>query len=374
MATPKRPIAPRPRIAVLGAGIVGASIAYHLARAGAKVTLVDGGRPGEGVTGRAFGWINVFHGESAAYRGLRRRALEAYHRLDEELEGRLPLTWRGAITWLAEPERTADLVQSCEGLRLLEREEVRRLEPLWRNPPACAAFAEAEGAIEPAQATRTLVSAACAAGARLLTGRRCEAITTAGSAITGLQLSGGPVAADGVVLAAGAASPALLAPLGLRLPVSASPAMLLRFRTPRPLVSRILSTPEAEIRQVSPSLMVGAEDYREEEDEDDARARAEAALSALRTGLQGGEAITLESHQVGWRPMLADGLPLFGALPGWAGLSLAVMHAGVTLAPLVGQVLSREILDGDRDRQLDRYRPKRLSGPPRGSSFSASSA
>ncbi|MGH3314273.1 MAG: FAD-dependent oxidoreductase, partial [Streptomyces sp.] len=44
---------------VVGAGIVGASVAYHAARAGAVVTLVDAGRPGAGVTADSFAWIGA---------------------------------------------------------------------------------------------------------------------------------------------------------------------------------------------------------------------------------------------------------------------------------------------------------------------------
>jgi glycine/D-amino acid oxidase-like deaminating enzyme len=46
-------------VIVVGAGIVGASVAYHAARAGAVVTLVDAGRPGAGVTAASFAWIGA---------------------------------------------------------------------------------------------------------------------------------------------------------------------------------------------------------------------------------------------------------------------------------------------------------------------------
>ena len=56
---------------VVGAGIVGASVAYHAARAGAVVTLVDAGRPGAGVTADSFAWI----GASGVRRALNARAI-----------------------------------------------------------------------------------------------------------------------------------------------------------------------------------------------------------------------------------------------------------------------------------------------------------
>lgn len=53
----------RPRIVVIGAGIIGSAITYNLAIRGADVLLIDKGpMPGSGVTGRAFGWVNVVNG------------------------------------------------------------------------------------------------------------------------------------------------------------------------------------------------------------------------------------------------------------------------------------------------------------------------
>lgn len=47
------------RVVVIGAGIVGASLAYHLARRGAHVTVVEAGGTASGMTGSSFAWINT---------------------------------------------------------------------------------------------------------------------------------------------------------------------------------------------------------------------------------------------------------------------------------------------------------------------------
>ena len=72
-------------VIVVGAGIVGAAIAYHLARQGAQVTVLEQDSPGSGVTRHSFAWINP-HGEfPAAARALRAQALADYRRLQHEL-------------------------------------------------------------------------------------------------------------------------------------------------------------------------------------------------------------------------------------------------------------------------------------------------
>ena len=63
-------------LVVVGAGIVGASVAYHAARAGAVVILVDVGRPGAGVTADSFAWIGASGVRTGPAAGLRVTATE----------------------------------------------------------------------------------------------------------------------------------------------------------------------------------------------------------------------------------------------------------------------------------------------------------
>ena len=63
---------------------------------------------------------------------------------------------------------------------------------------------------------------------------------------------------------------------------------------------------------------------------------------------------------LGFRPMPADGLPVLGFSESVPNLYLAVMHSGVTLAPLVGELSAIEIIDGTKVEMLQPYRPERF--------------
>ena len=63
---------------------------------------------------------------------------------------------------------------------------------------------------------------------------------------------------------------------------------------------------------------------------------------------------------LGFRPMPLDGYPVVGAIPGAAGLYVVVTHSGVTLAPILGESVTREILAGERVDSLAPYRPERF--------------
>ena len=78
------------RVGIAGGGIVGASIAMHLARSGAHVLLFEKIGPAQGATQNSFAWLNAFV-EDAHYRALRLESLKAYHELDRTLS--LNIVW-----------------------------------------------------------------------------------------------------------------------------------------------------------------------------------------------------------------------------------------------------------------------------------------
>jgi glycine/D-amino acid oxidase-like deaminating enzyme len=79
-------------VLVVGGGIVGASIALHLLRGGARVTLIEGGNSGGVATRNSFAWINANRGNPLDYFRLRVRAIEEWHELERSLPHFLTLT------------------------------------------------------------------------------------------------------------------------------------------------------------------------------------------------------------------------------------------------------------------------------------------
>jgi glycine/D-amino acid oxidase-like deaminating enzyme len=81
----------------------------------------------------------------------------------------------------------------------------------------------------------------------------------------------------------------------------------------------------------------------------------------VKRSVAGAAALGLAFHTVGYRPTPADGFPAIGRMPGMEGLYVAVMHSGVTLAPLVGELAAKEIATGKRDPDLAPYDPGRAA-------------
>src|SRR5690349_18014748 len=88
LVRPSRAFAAPARVVIAGGGIIGANLAYRLAKRGASVTLVERTRPASGATANSFAWINATYSKQPrAYFDLNRLGIEAWRALDRELPG-----------------------------------------------------------------------------------------------------------------------------------------------------------------------------------------------------------------------------------------------------------------------------------------------
>jgi len=366
------PAAPIPgsapdRILIVGAGVIGAAIAFRLARGGAAVTVVEAAMPAAGASGRSFGWINASFSLNEAHFHFRLAAMTAHHALLTDL-GPTPTLWNGAISWEDDPvaldETYIRLGDAGYPVRRLGRAALAKLEPNLDALPEVALFFPAEGVTDLAGLTRRLLTGAAAAGARLLLGLSVTGLETRNGTVTGLATEEGVIEADQVILAAGTGTPALLAPFDIPLPLAHRPALLLRSRPLPPLLRHVLVTPDIELRQEADGRILAPTSPGHQADAATAlaaspEALADRTLSHLRALLPVRGDLDWEEALRAERPVPADGLPVVGpaALP---GLYLAVMHSGATLAALIGDLVAREVLEGRTDPMLAPYRPARF--------------
>ena len=341
------------RVVVVGAGIVGASLAYHLARKGAQVTLVEAAEPASGVTGRSFAWINTAHAGNDPIARLRGAAIEDYHRLEAELP-ELQIRWSGALSWGtgAEDEPSSPT--------WLSRAEILEREPNLRHPPRQASYNAEEGALDAVQTTRALVVGAQAHGATVFTQTRVSGFTFSGADVTGIETTAGPLAADVIVLAAGTGTVQLAEMLDVSLPIDASPAIFIRFKTQADRLNGIISSPKMEVRQDADGALLAAEDYLGNAPHNQPDEIARRTAQVIQHELHGVTSIELQSACVGLRPVPVDGVPVVGYLPTVGGVYVCAMHPGVTLAAIVGRLASEEIVSGIASVDLGNCRPGRF--------------
>ena len=366
---------------VIGAGIVGASIAFHLARRRSRVTVIDGDEQGTGASGHSFAWLNSFDKNPASYHELNRRSIDIWDRFARRLQTDVGLHWGGGLRWESTPEGGARLRQHVVQLqamgypcRAIDETQMRELEPeLSPGTVAAAAYSDIEGRVDPSKVVRVCLHRASALGAvvraaTLATGLRLGP-NRRGSQVQAVLTTEGEIACDVAVLAAGTGSTELAATAGIDVPQEESPGVVVRtdarppvLRTVSVLYGPPLDAEHAEIhvgQSADGTLMIG-EGTQESLARDDSREHADDLLSRAMQylpALAGARAIPVP---VGYRPMPVDGLPVVGFSRAVPNLYIALMHSGVTLAPLVGELSAIEIVDGARVASLDDYRVERF--------------
>src|SRR5438552_14014148 len=92
---------------VIGAGVIGASVAYRLAQAGAAVPVLEATRIGGGTSGISFAWTNAHKKPPTAYHDLNVAGMKAHAALANAFGGTPWSPGGGSLEWDAEPDRPA---------------------------------------------------------------------------------------------------------------------------------------------------------------------------------------------------------------------------------------------------------------------------
>jgi glycine/D-amino acid oxidase-like deaminating enzyme len=350
------------RVIVIGSGIIGASVAWHLARSGADVTVIDEGEAGGLATRNSWAWINASWGNPEPYFRLRMRSIAEWHRISAVVQG-LSLNWCGGLIWDLPPDGldtyAGERAAWGHPIRPVNRSEILRIEPNLTTVPDHALHVAGEGMVEPVAATLALLAAAEGLGAALLVKTPIKWLVESEGRVSGAMTDDGVIHADEIVVAAGAASGRLLDTIGIGLKMDA-PAGLLSHSKPAPrLLNGLVMTPGLHLRQTAEGRIVAGTDFAGADPDGDAEGLAADLQSKVQAMVKGAESLELDFHTIGYRPTPADGFSAIGRPRNRDGLYAIVSHSGVTLAPALGLFAAEEILNGERDPLIATFHPDR---------------
>jgi glycine/D-amino acid oxidase-like deaminating enzyme len=351
------------RIIVVGAGIIGASIAWHLAKAGAEVTVLEAGEPGGVATRNSWAWINASWGNPETYFRLRERSMQEWRRIDREVPG-LEVNWCGGLLWDLPPEQLEAFAKEHSswgyGIRRVNRAEALRIEPNIKKPPDFALHVAQEGKVEPLSTALTFIAGAEASGAKVLRNSHAKWLEEKNGRITGVCINDGVLHADETVIAAGAGAFILLKSIGLTYDIGAPAGLLVHSKPTAEVLHTLLMTPGLHVRQTSEGRLVAGTDFAGSDPAEGLQGAAAALFQKVQEMVIGAEHVELDFHTLGFRPTPGDGFPMIGRPQNREGLYLTVMHSGITLAPAVGLFATAELLEGKRDSLIAPYYPDRL--------------
>ena len=393
----------RATVAVIGAGIVGACIAYTLRKRGAAVALIDRGDPGHGCSFGNSGAISPGSVAPLALPGV--LASIPGMLLDGDSPLRLPLRYLPrAVPWLlrflasARPARVAEsaarlgalhanavarhvalahdvgvpelvvqrghlhvypdqqaLDKDAAGWRMrrehgypferLDRQGIIALEPHVGNRYQVGLYlADHATIVNPFRYVQAIVRAYVARGGQVCRGD-VRTLTRAADGHWQLETEGTPVRYDHVVVAAGAWSRTLLDPLGIRVPLESQRGYHVQFRGPAP-VSRtvVLADRKVFATPMEDGLRVGG---TVEIAGLEAPPNPRRAESLRRIAVDTFESLdaTQTTTWMGHRPCMPDSVPIVGPVERWPGLFLALGHGhlGLTDSPHTAERIAAAI-------------------------------
>ncbi len=359
-----------PRVVVVGAGIMGASIAYHLARRGARVTVLERHAPGTGATQGAFAMLIATHDDDEKFNALYGAAVADWRRLEKELGSAIRIQWGGTASWAA-PGKAAEELQAATRklqswgapIRPLGRDELARLVPgIAADPFGAGNFSPQQGTLDPVQALEALVAAGHRQGVAYRFPCTVTSIESDGRRLATLHTSQGPVSADIVVLAAGAAVPELAGPLGIKTPINVVSGTLAHSKPFPRVLNCVLNGPDGSLKQDPDGRIVTGADYRPGASGTDTSRRYGTALLATAARIVPAlKGVELETVSLGYVPIPVDTHPIIGFCAAPANLYIALTMSGITMAPLLGRFAASEIIDGLPIDTLASYRPSRFA-------------
>lgn len=412
----------RTDVVVIGAGVIGLSIALELRRRGREVVVLDRGRAGGGASHGNCGTLTPSHALPLAQPGMVMKALRWMLKRDAPLYVQprfdpalwawlLKFAWRcnepavravGAAkaallidsrarlgSWIrdlsldCEFEETGQLAlyrdikqfNAHQANAVLLREfgiclearsgaEARRMSPGIRHDIVAGHFFPGDASVRPDRYVAALLGAVRATGVTVLESTEVRGFTQDRDHIRGVTTAHGSIAADRVVLASGVLSPKLAGPLGIRMPIQPGKGYSVTFTSPSrpPTLPLVLKERAVCVTPWASGYRLGSTMEFSGFSE---------SINPVRIGaIKRGAAEYLHEpigpveveQWYGFRPMTYDDLPIIGAAPGFKGLWLCSGHGMLGVSLSAGSAVMLADLMDQRPPDVDAkpFSPKRF--------------
>ena len=368
---------PTKRVAVIGGGILGVSTAVHLLRDGASVILLTERGLASEASGRSLSWLNSAGERPTPYHQLRVAGVDRYRTLFAADPTREWLQFGGGLMWNAEGQRenteARHAYEKSIGYdsKLVAPAEIASATPGIDSDavPENAIFNPGEGWVSLPDLIDFLMEEFHARGGELVLNAGKASVMVEGGRTTGVETSlGGTYPADVVLVACGAATPAVVEPLGVHIPNGSPVSMLVVTKQVQHDVAAVMNTPRAALRPNPGSTFALDHDWYEEhitEHADGSFSIPDEVVQQLADEasklVEGNPELKPASWKIGYKPIPGDGEPVLGELGQVPGCFVAFTHSGATLGLIAGELLAGEILTGKKHPMLATFRPGRFS-------------
>ena len=365
-----------PDVVIVGAGVVGASAAYYLAKAGAKVTILDKDPVGEHASGLALGGLGPLSGAGVPdpIGGLCVESWRLHLELSQELPEESGQDYEfqtDTSVAVAFNEEEANVLKeqipwqaSQDGFKVewVEREDVLAIEPRLASTVVGGVVKEPSGMLNTYKFNHALVAGALRHGATL-TMEKVSGLLFDGSRVGGVSLEeGGSVHCDRVIIAMGPWSNDASAWLDFTLPISPLKGQILRLRSEGPPVPHINWNGSYVVSKPDGLVWVGTTEEKAGFDDTPTAAGRQTIVRSVVNVLPHLARADIVKQTACLRPVSPDGLPVLGRIPGKPGVIVAsgTGRKGILMGPAMGKAAADLVLKGTSTLDLFALSPGRF--------------
>ena len=377
----------RPNVLVIGGGVIGTSVAYHLTRKKVRVTLLEQGELASGSSGACDGLVFLQSKKPGVHLQLAMESRKRFEQLKKDLPIPIEFKSTGGMV-VIENEAELDAMrlfvqeQRKIGLdvSLLDAQQTRKLEPQLSDHIVGATHSLLDGQVHPIALAHAFALGAKKLKARILTATRVEGIEISGNRVVSVDTSKGRFYADIIVNAAGVSAPEIGKMIGLQIPIKPRRGQIIVTEACHPMLKHCLISTKYIASKFNPDLAEGNSEGISIEQTKDGNLLLGSTREFVgfdkRTTVEGLNKIIRQTSKIipplrdlkiirafaGLRPWTTDGLPILGPVETIQGFIMAAGHEGdgIALSPITGELIAQLIVDNRSDIPLDDFRLNRF--------------
>jgi sarcosine oxidase subunit beta len=372
----------RTDVVIIGAGIIGSSIAYHLSRYKLGVTLLDSREIASGSSGACDGLIFLQSKKPGIHLQLAMESRRRFNQLGQQLPVPIGYKQTGGMVAIETEDELAAMEQFVaqqqeNGLdvTLLEGKQARKIEPHLSEHILGATRSPLDGQVNPISLTLGFALGAKSRGARVLSDAAVNGIDITNGRVSAVESRAGRFEADIVVNAAGAHAPEIGALVGLDIPIKPRRGQIIVTQACPPMLGHCMISAKYIAAKFNPEIAKeDGEGISIEQTENGnflLGSTREFVGYDKRTTIEGLNRIADKTAGIipalkhinvirtfaGLRPYTPDGLPILGPVEEVPGFYMAAGHEGdgIALSPITGALMAQLIATGNSDIPLDDF-------------------